>query len=347
MNKIINTKYFELIIHVLVWFILFLVPYMLTIRFGRSWQNLLIHSWIPVLFFAIIFYCNYLLLIDYFIFNKKVWLFIIINLILITVFTYAKQQIFINFMPQPKNDTFNTLLQPPPLSYFIYIDFITYTIPVVFALAVSAGKRLLHIQFEKKQAANMKLQSELQNLKYQIRPHFFFNSLHNIYSLVDTSPEKAKQTIHTLSKLMRYLLHDTDNEEVALAEEIDFLMKYIALMEIRLDDKTNISINFPNHVPHINIAPLLFISIVENAFKHGISATKKSNIHFSLTANEQEIIFISENTNFPKPEQDKSGSGIGLENLKKRLELLYPQRYQLINKIENNTYMAVLKIKMY
>ena len=195
------------------------------------------------------------------------------------------------------------------------------------------------------EADNMKLQSELQHLKYQLQPHFFFNALNNIYSLIDFDSEKAKQSVHSLSKLMRHLLYKTDVDKISLSEEIDFLNKYIDLMSLRLNDKTKVYTNFPTKIPSLEVAPLLFISIVENAFKHGVSATQHSDISFKMEVIEDEIQFTASNSNFPKTDTDKSGSGIGVENLKKRLNLLYPKKHEFHSCLNDGMYIAEVKLK--
>ncbi|WP_177165094.1 sensor histidine kinase [Paenimyroides marinum] len=234
----------------------------------------------------------------------------------------------------------------PPFISIIYIDTLIYLIPVAFAIAIQSGKRLLKIEVLKQEADNIKLQSELQHLKYQLQPHFFFNSLNNIYALVDTEPEKAKQTIHSLSKLMRHLLQNSEEEKVPLSDEINFLNKYISLMALRQNDDTVIETYFPKDIPNLSIAPLLFVSIVENAFKHGISATKISWLNFEMKVENNTVIFISKNYNFPKDKNDMSGSGIGIENLRKRLALLYENNHSLNIEIQNDQFVVTLIVKV-
>lgn len=188
------------------------------------------------------------------------------------------------------------------------------------------------------------LKSTLSHLQYQIQPHFFFNSLNNIYSLIEISPEKAKESVHGLSKLMRYLLYEAKVEQVVLADEIAFLNNYIQLMRLRLTGKVTVQTEFPTQIPNLRVAPLLFIPLVENAFKHGVSAHQPSFISIKMQVQNRQLLFTVTNTNFPKTEQDKGGSGIGLENLKQRLELLYPGKYELIQKVENDVFLSELRI---
>tara|TARA_R110001606_G_scaffold79754_2_gene184041 strand:- start:14 stop:817 length:804 start_codon:yes stop_codon:yes gene_type:complete len=234
----------------------------------------------------------------------------------------------------------------PPFKLFLYVQMLSYAAPLLFSIAIKTTKRWVKTEAEKKEADNFKLQTELQHLRYQLQPHFFFNSLNNIYSLVDISPDKAKSTIHSLGKLMRYLLYESSTELVPLSKEIEFMRKYIDLMNLRLTDKTTVESSFPISEPQTKIAPLLFISLIENAFKHGVSASKESVISIDMITNENVVIFKIENYNFPKQINDKSGSGIGLPNLKKRLELLYPGKHLFQQEIKNGIYSVYLKIEI-
>ncbi len=344
MNNTKTGNYRIFAIHIIIWGVLFISPYLLASgQFSLS--RIVERSWLPLLSYAIIFYLNYFLFINKFLFQKKTLLFILINIILIILFVWIKQETFKIFAESrpPRPPKFDT---PPSLSFFIYIDSISLIIPIVFAIATRIGERWLKTEAEKKEIENMKLQTELQHLKYQIQPHFFFNSLNNIYSLVDISPEKAKETLHSLSKLMRYLLYDSNTEKVSLAREIDFMNNYIELMQVRLTEKTRVQVSFPQVDPSVQVPPLLFISIIENAFKHGISATQESNIEFLMTIENKRVHFLSKNRNFPKNDNDKSGSGIGIQNLKKRLDLLYPNRYVYTSELKNEDFIVNLSFDL-
>ena len=144
---------------------------------------------------------------------------------------------------------------------------------------------------------------------------------------------------------MRYMLYETNVELVPLSNEIDFMKKYIDLMKLRVTDKTVVNYSFPDKETGIKIAPLLFISLIENAFKHGVSASKESLISITMTCDNNTILFKIENDNFPKKTDDKSGSGIGLQNLEKRLKLLYAGKHNFKAFVEGNRFSATLKIE--
>ena len=342
MHKNRNIKVFS---HILVWLVLFSIPYILSYGQEQDINRIIAHFWIPLMFYAIIFYLNYFVLIDRFLFTKKTLLFIVINLIMIALFILIKEQIedrlFVDLIK--KRSSVNG--SGPPFKMIIYVQMLSYMAPLLFSIAIKTTQRWVKTEAEHKEAANFKLQSELQHLHYQLQPHFFFNSLNNIYAMVDVSPEQAKTSIHSLSKLMRYMLYETNMELVPLSKEIEFIKKFIDLMKLRVSDKTEVNYNLPSEETGINIAPLLFISLIENAFKHGVSASKASQININMTCNDKTVLFTIENDNLPKKTEDKSGSGIGIQNLEKRLKLLYPNRYKFNSKVENDRFLVTLEIE--
>ena len=332
--------------HILVWLLLFSMPYLLSYGQEQEVNRVLARFWIPLVFSAIIFYLNYFVLIDQCFFPKKMVLFITINVIIIAFFLFLKEYIEDNFFQDIiKKHSKDSVRLGPPFKMGIYIQVLSYMAPLLFSIAIKSTKRWIKTEAERKEAANFKLKSELQHLHYQLQPHFFFNSLNNIYALVDISPEQAKTSIHSLSKLMRYMLYETNVELISLSKEIDFLKKYIELMKLRVSDKTVVNYSFPAEETGIKIAPLLFISLIENAFKHGVSASKKSIINIEMICKEKTVYFTIKNDDFPKKIDDKSGSGIGLPNIEKRLELLYPKKYNFKTTLENNHFVSHLEIE--
>lgn len=193
-----------------------------------------------------------------------------------------------------------------------------------------------------KELEHHNLQQELEYLKYQINPHFFMNTLNNIHALVDIDAGKAKTTILELSKLMRYVLYEGSNRTVLLSREVEFLTNYIALMRLRYTDKVRIETDIPAQIPEVLIPPLLFISFVENAFKHGVSYQMESFIRLSIKIEEGELFFRCVNSNCGK--NSDPYSGIGLENVRKRLKLLYGNDYRLHLEEKTDTFDVLLVI---
>lgn len=338
-----SDKKIIVLFHFLAWAVLFCLPYLLSSGDDQLLSRVAAHSWVPLVFYAILFYINYLFLVSRFLFTGKTFWFILFNLIAIGLFIALRGEINMLFFEQ----VFKPMEEGkgPPPKMFLYVQMFSYMLPVMCAIALKTMENWQRTETERKEAANVKLQSELQHLRYQLQPHFFFNSLNNIYSLVDISPSQAKSTIHSLGKLMRYLLYETKSETVPLSKEIDFLQKYIDLMQLRISDSTSVKTNFPSSDTNLQVAPLLFISLIENAFKHGVSAQDDSEIDIRMDIKSNTIDFRVVNRNFPKSTSDKSGSGIGLQNLEKRLQLLYPSKHQLRKWVDEGMYRVELKVE--
>jgi len=345
MNKLkwINNKGLVVVLHAMVWGTLFAFPYLLTYGQQPAMYKIMQHSWIPLVSYALIFYANYAYLIEQLLFRKRWWIFITVNLMLSVglVFTVVFIRMLFFKMDADAN-------RPPPLpwQFFFYLEFLSVLIPLFFAIALRILSRWVKARSDQQEQETIRFQSELQHLKYQLQPHFFFNSLNNIYALVDYSPEKAKQTIHALGKLMRYFLYETNTEFVELSKEIEFMRKYIELMEIRTADRVKVYIEFPEVKKEIRIAPLLFISLIENAFKHGTSSNEVSPIFFHMQLTSDRLLFTGRNAYLPKTDADKSGSGIGINNLEKRLNLLYPENHRFETHIENEQFVTELEIRI-
>ncbi len=187
------------------------------------------------------------------------------------------------------------------------------------------------------------LTTELLNLKNQLNPHFIFNTLNNIYSLINRNREMAQDAILQLANVMRYLLYDCNNRFVSLNKEIDFANHYIGLMKLRIVPGVIVKHAF-RRGNYIQIAPLLFISLIENAFKHGISDSQPSFINMDLTLTDNLLVFSICNSSHPKNDKYSRGSGIGLKDLRKRLALLYPAKHKLNIVDEQGVFKCVLTI---
>lgn len=194
------------------------------------------------------------------------------------------------------------------------------------------------LQEERRKAA----EAELTWLKNQLNPHFLFNTLNNISSLVQINPDEAQENIARLSDLLRYALYDSNGKTVPLKSELEFLRNYIDLMRLR-SGKTTINIDIDEPTENFEIIPLLFISPVENAFKHTAGHREPSiiNIFFKM---DKMLYFAVENTYFATTETNHIGSGIGVENLRRRLELAYPGRYKYTQRTEDGIYHVSISI---
>lgn len=230
----------------------------------------------------------------------------------------------------------------------ILLNFIAYICFIGTAIALISMKNLIETEEERKEAERKRIEAELKNLKSQLNPHFLFNTLNNIYALIAISQDKSQEAIMELSKMLRYVLYEAETDTVPINKEVEFINNYVKLMKLRLSNKVDVQVDMDiDRNPTLPIAPLLFISMIENAFKHGVSSQQNSFIHFSIRENENDdIICDLRNSYFPKDEkQDKSGSGIGIENMKRRLELIYPNKHSFTYGVENDTYVSNLTIK--
>jgi two-component system LytT family sensor kinase len=225
-------------------------------------------------------------------------------------------------------------------------------IPTVILLLIGFGTTISFIRkwqtevlLRQKYEQEM-VSTELLFLKAQINPHFFFNTLNNIYSYTLTDGDIARTAITNLSKMMRYVLYDSQNGQVLLSKELNFLNDYIELMKLRLTEKTIVKYEFPQQITEAILSPMLFLPLVENAFKHGTSNVEDGFITVKLYQKENEIELTVRNKNFVKQRQNvETSNGIGLANTQRRLDLLYPGKYVLITGINtNNEYEATLKL---
>ena len=199
-----------------------------------------------------------------------------------------------------------------------------------------------------KELEKEKLRSELEYLKYQINPHFFMNSLNNIHALIDIDKDKAQAAIQELSGLMRYVLYDKSSMYVSLEKEICFLRNYIELMRLRYTNKLELNVAFTTEPQGVLVPSLLFMQFVENAFKHGVTYKKKSLIYVSLDLDEagEYVLFVCRNTlpDAAKATTLPSQGGIGVENARKRLELLYGGKASMRIDNDGEWYNVELKI---
>jgi len=199
-------------------------------------------------------------------------------------------------------------------------------------------KSILKLKKEKKHA-------ELLHLKSQVNPHFFFNTLNNLYGLVEQDTEKAQQLILKLSDMMRYSIYEGQNDFVTLGEEVEYLQNYIGLHKMRYHKKIDVQFGIDIEDKNVKVMPLLFIILLENAFKHGVENLRKDAFVFvKLKATKKNIEFEIEN-NFDKDELSER-KGIGLENLKRRLNLVYINTHQLTTQTTNNIFNAKLSLHL-
>ena len=216
------------------------------------------------------------------------------------------------------------------------------------ATAIVLAQRWEHNEKARREAEAARTDAELKTLRNQINPHFLLNTLNNIYALTAFDAPKAQEAIQELSKMLRHLLYDYEQPTVPLKDEVEFLENYINLMKIRLPESVEVDYQLSIANLQVPVAPMIFISLVENAFKHGVSPTEPSFIHIRIEADQQQIACDIQNTNHPKTASDHSGHGIGLKQVQRRLDLAYPGRYiwQRGTSEDQKTYCSKIILKL-
>ena len=331
------------LIHIVGWGILICSPLFFTGRSGVSSVEDYVRSIIVPLSFMSIFYINYIWLIKRFLFRRETRWFLLCNVLLILTMmglvhlcmTYAiPDEMMKHPHPRPLRDEIG----------FHAINVAIYSLVTGLSVAIRMTNGWYQVEANQRELERERAEAELSNLKSQLNPHFLFNTLNNIYSLIAFSPEKAQEAVHDLSRLLRYVLYESNQPLVPIEKDLDFLRNYIELMRIRLPRHVDLQTDIEAATPGVMIAPLLFISLVENAFKHGVSNSQSSFIQITIRQAGDAVNCSIRNSYFPKTAGDKSGSGIGLSNLEKRLSLLYPECYHFTYGKEGENYVAHLVI---
>ena len=333
----------EILIHIISWGIVFGFPFFFIDRTGDSinWHAYLRHSAVP-LSFVTVFYLNYFLLVPHLLFREQKNKYIIYNILLVCLIGLLLH------IWQSLNAPAPTLKKPhmPPGWIFFVRDILSLIFTIGLSAAIRMSARWGQAEAARREAEKSRTEAELKNLRNQLNPHFLLNTLNNIYALIAFDSDKAQQAVQELSKLLRYVLYDNQQNYVPLCKEVDFIRNYIELMRIRLPRHVRLDVSLPENPSHTLVAPLLFISLVENAFKHGVSNDRPSFIDIDIREEEGVLACRIENSFFPKSEADRSGSGIGLANLCRRLEMIYPGRYEMKYGQHGDTYETLLRINL-
>lgn len=379
----INIKQ-ENVTYIAMWLLLFSTPMLILIIHASSNSNLDIDWWtimhieeILAMYFVAFLVHNFLLA-PMLLYKQQTWRYVCSILILVVAFIalqswirpimheqqrhrpraempmmqrYYKADNFRDDRPRPQFDDRPRpqFKEPRP---FIGPAELTNTLALIFLMGMNLGVKLYYKADKDRnrmqQLEKENLKQRLNYLRYQISPHFFMNTLNNIHALVDIDPEKAKKSIVELSKLMRHILYDGDTNISPLSDEVQFLQNYIALMKMRFTGMVKVNTDFPAMTSQKGIAPLILAIFAENAFKHGVSYKSPSNIDMTLRCHNNEFILFTCKNSKRKDgatEKDLDG-GIGLRNVKKRLELIYGDRYHIDIKDTEDNYKVRLLLPL-
>jgi two-component sensor histidine kinase len=348
----IKIKYAEIVLIVFVWLVLFFTPILFREDIYSPIKRSVIMQLQILVPLLVLFLLNRFILVPRLLFKGRQVAFFISVLALIIFFTGGSffYDTYVKSIPPGGTPELEGQIKPPPYAFPGGVDrfgnlrpdqprqqrpippfanFLILSILVVgFDTGLRTGLRGINIENEKVRLEKENVATQLVLLRNQVSPHFFMNTLNNIHSLIDINKEEAKEAIIKLSRMMRYLLYETETEKTTLRREIEFLESYINLMKLRFNEKVVITLNLPSFIPDKTIPPFIFTSLIENAFKHGVSYIEESFISIDLTMGEERLILVVKNSKSGQPRIEEF-SGIGIENTRKRLELLYGKNYHL------------------
>lgn len=347
-----RSRIIESLIHIIGWGIVFAFPFVMMTRggFDITLVEYLRHGSIVPLSFLIVFYTNYCFLIPRYLFEGRIKQYLLLNIVLIVCITagvHFWQEYAFHTYTKGGNEGRSHM--GPPKWIFIMRDLFSMILTVGLSAAIRLSGRWVQVEAARREAEKSRTEAELKNLRNQLNPHFLLNTLNNIYALIAFDADKAQTAVQELSRLLRHVLYDNQQNFVTLDKEMDFIRNYIELMRIRLSANVRVETKIDVRPDsRTEIAPLIFISLIENAFKHGISPTEPSFIRIHFSESPGEIHCEITNSYHPKSVADKSGSGIGLEQVRKRLELTYPGHYDWQQGVSEDMkeYKSILIIKI-
>jgi two-component sensor histidine kinase len=361
--------FFEPLLIGFFWIILFSSPVLYgKIGNGLNWTHIT-KVWLDDLILLTIFLLNRFVLLPFLFFRNRRVVYIISATILVFTVVFGRYVIYVRNSPDMKNlvATESQKRPPRPVQGDIpqenrprdnrrppsrndpeplppYVNLLVLSVLILgFDTGLKATSRLSKSEQMRMQIEKENVENQLAFLRNQVSPHFFMNTLNNIHALIDYDAGEAKNSIIKLSNLMRHLLYDSDAEFSPIISEIEFIKSYVDLMKLRYSQKVKITLDLPLSLPDKSIPPLIFTSLLENAFKHGVSYSQESFIHIELYLLADMLTFRIENSKIP-PENDVMTPGIGIENTRKRLDLLFGDKYSLEITDSGNIFITNLKI---
>ena len=348
----------ENFIYLVIWVVVLVMPLWDIDKLENSseidWESVF-HAWKMICPLLILFLVNNYILLPFLLIRKKSWLYLLFTIcavgltIIVSIRNMNGQEMHGRDMhgnrpPWENRDREQVRGERPPmipermqrpdpggfrLPPFIAPHFLIAILIIGVNMAIKFLFKSIRDDHRMKSLEKQTSEAELAYLKHQINPHFFMNTLNNIHALIDIDTESAKNAVIELSKMMRYVLYDSGREIISLNRDIQFLKNYIELMRIRYTDAVNISVESPGNLPEqLSIPPLLLIVFVENAFKHGISYSRPSFIHIRVRYIDGKVYYSIINSRHTAEPSGKD-AGIGLENVRRRLQLIFANRHTL------------------
>lgn len=308
-----------------------------------DWQRVLTVVTNQVIFAALISYLNYFIFLPRFLTHKKVIRYLaefIVPFALVMFVRILSERFLIDGFSHQAEYLYRTRFIVQVVNTNLFI--------VIFVGMLRFAEGWFEFEAKKKEIENEKLSAELNFLKAQINPHFLFNTLNNLYYLAYTKSENTTEVIAKLSQMMRYMIYDSNYPQVSLTKEIEYMQNYISLERLRLNNQIPIQFEIKGSPDSILITPLIFITFLENAFKHGVSNNSTGSwVNISIEMKGKECIYTVENSKIVKTNPVKEEkSGFGLQNVQRRLELSYPGQFQLKSENRPNSYFVQLNISL-
>jgi Histidine kinase len=343
-RKLVKSPFWRIFLHIGFWLFYLSLPFYAYLQEYPSTYAYVILILVNLAYLPFYYFLAYFIIPKYFN-KKKWWLFILFSIGTYALFSLACKGIELAFFDRLTSEKeitdFKEAIDKPILDIWELLRMIFVTI---IPLSIMMMRRMMRIYVERTELIKMNTELELNLLKSQINPHFLFNTLNNIYSLSLQKSDRSPEMILKLSDLMRYMLYECNVPFIDLQREIQFLQDYIDLEKIRHGEKVEILFSVQGAPDGLKIPPLLLIPFVENAFKHGVNAQfGNAWVHISLLLENNHIVFeIKNNKPQTAAQRNLNSSGIGIENAKKRLQLIYPNKHVL----EINDLSASFHIKL-
>lgn len=352
MTSAINISTF--LTHVLGVVILFIIPeVLLSISEKNAGVHHALHVYVKAAVYVMVFYVNYFVIVEYTLVRRvRLGRFALYNAILITVALlilstgHLHNHSHMPPPPPPGMHTFEEQFFPRPLKGIrIVRDTIMMVLAVGLGTAIKLTYKLIEQDMRRVRTQSRKREEELIRLKSQLHPHFLFNTLNSIYALIDISPDSARDAVHRLSGMLRYVLYE-DCQRVTLKREIDFIDHYIRLMKLRLPDSMMVNARLDcSACCDAEVPPLIFINVVENAFKHGNTGNPSHTIEISITGSADGTVTCRTANHFNPAVRNSGSEGVGMTNLRRRIGLIYGDDASLTTHTDGDMYYAVLTIR--
>lgn len=311
-------------------------------------QKKLLAAFVSVSNFLLEFFLNQLFFVPRFFFKKRFVAFVLVNF-LFMLESSAIQDFFVYWVQEKNGPLFESLFGKASIgnSFIILLIFLALTIIVsVFNVLFRLGGIHARDAYLKRVQENFYLQADLAFLKQQLSPHFLFNTLNNITALVDIDPKLAQKSMIQLSSVLRQILNESKEREVPLSQELDVLSKYCELEKLRFGDNMDFSLKTSVENPGTKIAPLLMMPLIENAMKYGVHPSNPCYISIDISEIQNKLICRVKNSVSPQTASTKVSSGIGLSNLKRRLNMCYPDKYAYTTNATEDSYTSELQIDL-